>query len=79
MSLEWRLTAQIAAGSEDEPARPTWTDGPEGNGIPLCNLRCPHRINRGFGSKCAITGLTAPHLCEPVVAQMAKLLTRGPG
>lgn len=40
------------------------------HGVPWCADLCPHHD----GKRCALTGFRPSPVCEPVVAQMAKLL-----
>lgn len=75
MSEAWRLAVQSAAGSEDDPARPRWTSSwARSPGIPFCVESCAHHD----GLCCRLIHFTAPKICEPVVVQMAKLLSAGP-
>jgi len=67
--ITWRIDAQTAAGNEDDMALPIWLDG-----APYCNPNCPHRTT----VSCKLTGLVAPRTCEPVVKQMAVMLSAGP-
>jgi hypothetical protein len=67
--ITWRIDAQIAAGNEDDAAKPVWA-----RDIPWCSPQCPHRDIFA----CKLTGVVASRVCEPVVAQMSKLLSAGP-
>jgi hypothetical protein len=69
MTITWRIDAQTAAGNEDDMARPVWTLD-----LPWCSTDCPHHD----GERCRVLGLTPGRLCEPVVKQMAVLLSAGP-
>jgi hypothetical protein len=69
MTASWRISAQSAAGNEDDAAKPVWADG-----IPLCDGSCPLYD----GKRCAATGFRPRGICEPVVAQMSRMLTEGP-
>lgn len=75
MSELWRMVVQVAAGLEGDPARPRWTSvWARSAGVPLCVESCTHRD----GELCRLIHFTAPKVCEPVVVQMAKLLSAGP-
>jgi len=71
MTLAWRIDAQtLAAGlGASDMALPIWLDG-----APFCATTCPHRAQL----ECRLTKLHAPRTCEPVVKQMAALLSAGP-
>jgi hypothetical protein len=66
--IAWRLSAQTAAGNEDDAAKPMWVGE-----IPWCDEQCPHRIMVA----CRLTGANSS-VCTPVVKQMAMLLSAGP-
>lgn len=68
--LAWRLDVQREAGTEDDPARPQWSQ----NGTPVCDETCPHHDGR----RCRVLGFRAPEICEPVVVQMGRMLSAGP-
>lgn len=68
MSVTWRIDAQTAAGGSDDMATPLWLAG-----APWCDLNCPHR----GAMSCKLTG-RPERLCEPVIRQMAAMLSAGP-
>ena len=63
----WRRDAQSAAGSNDHAALPTWSSD-----VPFCDHQCPHYD----GKRCRVLGLRPDNICEPVVQQMAQMLTK---
>lgn len=67
--ITWRIDAQDAAGNEDDMAKPVWLGE-----VPWCDEHCPHHD----GKRCRVLGLSPGRLCEPVVKQMAVLLSAGP-
>jgi hypothetical protein len=67
--ITWRIDAQAAAGNEDDAAKPVWSDE-----VPFCDGACPHYD----GKRCRVMGLRPDNICEPVVAEMAKMLSAGP-
>lgn len=69
MSDAWRLDVQAAAGNEDHAAQPVWSSD-----VPFCNGECVHFD----GKRCRLMGRRPDNICEPVVAQMAKMLSKAP-
>jgi hypothetical protein len=67
--ITWRIDAQAAAGNEDDAAKPMWMSD-----LPFCSHECPHHD----GKRCRVIGLRPDRLCEPVVAEMARMLSAGP-
>jgi hypothetical protein len=74
--ITWRIDAQTAAGNEDDAAKPMWIGT-----IPWCSPDCPHsRKVSETAQFCNVAGRYHYHgrVCEPVVKQMAALLSAGP-
>lgn len=63
----WRRDTQVDAGSDEMPALPMWMSD-----VPFCDDQCPHYD----GKRCRVLGFKPDRICEPVVQQMAKMLTK---
>lgn len=63
----WRKNAEVGAADSENPARPVWFEE-----VPHCSEACPHFD----GKRCALLGLRAPLICEPVVREMAQMLDK---
>lgn len=65
MAERWRERVEAEAGGPDGPADPMWWEH-----LPRCSESCRYHD----GKRCELLGVRAPHMCEPVVTEMARVL-----